>query len=823
TEEGNYLYINIEDQYKKIDDLVQAVPNEFRGYSFNSEVVQVRPLIEKTGQKAIAYVDNKPIGTISPEDFKKIEPTGASLIPIKAKIESNITTLKVTLDSETIQYPKAWVKEREEVSGKEAVAINTSEESFKVDEISSKLYQEITTREPITFEDTLDIYTNTINLVVDERKLEAIEKWLHKNNAEFQVSSTDERKIEATKGMRVIEIDKDSLTLELLEKIVNRTGGVKSDRLKLPQIPIIPEESVYYSDPKANYGDNQYPAIGLAIPSPDTRLVNQFVEKYNLEVSGFTEDNVTYFSIIDVEGLSYEEYAEIYTLQLEEYSPEKFECYKQNLIKFKQDLAEHLGSHIDLGEQSNFDIFTQKVDKIKDKLDRGSSTLEKIQNLGSEYNQTLQKLPNRPEIEGYVEPPAPDVSIVKKRKDARVILRIGSAYNKLTQESGASAILVSNDGKKQLAEAANYYPNEKGDLKAAYKTLIQGLNEARERGYKFVRVETSNNNLYQRLQGNPNFMHFTGKNKECEPLHQKVMELAKSFEWGINSKFTSYKSFPTANQANQVAYNAISQKSSTIGDFGQSQIQNSSSPVQHKQQTTFPNLSELSTVEIVREGNTTQARAALPKIPDNPQISGKPIPMTWKLNQPPELKGVDTTIDAMRGHGRVHSTRAQNYYQTYGIKEGDIAICFQQRSDAAKPNAIAKSIAQSTDNKQVAFRVGKQYKITQAMIDDPEYQKAWVNWEKHSVKELTENQAAKGKQRQLYGLFMEPLGDYQNGKIIPFDRSQQQNQQLRTLTINFDGASRNNGKPDAQAAAAVVLINPEGRKKEFSEYLGNKT
>ena len=219
---------------------------------------------------------------------------------------------------------------------------------------------------------------------------------------------------------------------------------------------------------------------------------------------------------------------------------------------------------------------------------------------------------------------------------------------------------------------------------------------------------------------------------------------------------------------------------------------------------------EANTAGIIRMGNTTQTRAAAPKIPDNPQISGKPIPMTWELNQPPELKDVSTTIDAMRGKGRVHSTRAQNYYQTYGIKESDIALS----------EALPKVIAIGKDNKQVAFRVGKQYKITQAIIDNPNYQKAWENWEKHSVKELTENQAAKGKERQLYGLFMEPLGDYQNGQIIPFE---QHKQQERTLNITFDGASRNNGKPDAQASAAAVLTNPEGKTKEFSSYLGDKT
>lgn len=65
--------------------------------------------------------------------------------------------------------------------------------------------------------------------------------------------------------------------------------------------------------------------------------------------------------------------------------------------------------------------------------------------------------------------------------------------------------------------------------------------------------------------------------------------------------------------------------------------------------------------EIIAIGNSTAARAANPQIPDNPTISGKPVP-------------VNTTIDAMRGHGRIHTTRGVDYQKTYGINEGDIAI-----------------------------------------------------------------------------------------------------------------------------------------------------
>ncbi|HEY9710310.1 MAG TPA: hypothetical protein V6D48_19030, partial [Oculatellaceae cyanobacterium] len=159
--------------------------------------------------------------------------------------------------------------------------------------------------------------------------------------------------------------------------------------------------------------------------------------------------------------------------------------------------------------------------------------------------------------------------------------------------------------------------------------------------------------------------------------------------------------------------------------------------------------------EIIAIGNSTAARAANLQIPDNATISGKPVPMVYSLHLHGEAAAVpvNTTIDAMRGHGRIHTTRGVDYQKTYGINEGDIAI------------------AQGKNGEQVAFRVGKQYKITTQMIQDPSYQQAWARWEKHSPKELTQTQASKS---QVYGLFMEPLGDYVNGKIVPFPTNQKQ-------------------------------------------------
>ncbi|NEQ64335.1 MAG: hypothetical protein F6K21_02325 [Symploca sp. SIO2D2] len=130
------------------------------------------------------------------------------------------------------------------------------------------------------------------------------------------------------------------------------------------------------------------------------------------------------------------------------------------------------------------------------------------------------------------------------------------------------------------------------------------------------------------------------------------------------------------------------------------------------------------------------------------QISGKPVKMVYdlKMHGEPNKVPVSTTIDAMRGHGRTHTTRNYEPYKAYGFQEGDIALAV-------------------SGNKQVAFRVGKQHRITQEMIAYPKYREQWASQEKHSALELD---TFRGKP-EVWGLHMEPLGDYIDGKLVPFE------------------------------------------------------
>ncbi|MHC5674414.1 hypothetical protein [Nostoc sp.] len=152
-----------------------------------------------------------------------------------------------------------------------------------------------------------------------------------------------------------------------------------------------------------------------------------------------------------------------------------------------------------------------------------------------------------------------------------------------------------------------------------------------------------------------------------------------------------------------------------------------------------------------------------------PVIKGKPIPMNYPLMMHGDTNPipVNTCIDAMRGYGRTHTTKAYQPYKQYGFKEDDIAL--------------ATGI-----DKQVAFRVGKQYQITPNMITDPVYQQQWADMEKHSPKALPELFTGKG---QVWGLHLEPLGDYVEGFIVPFPEPQNRaapNQTVQTQSVTID-------------------------------------
>ncbi|MGB5593918.1 MAG: hypothetical protein WBM62_07795, partial [Crocosphaera sp.] len=140
-------------------------------------------------------------------------------------------------------------------------------------------------------------------------------------------------------------------------------------------------------------------------------------------------------------------------------------------------------------------------------------------------------------------------------------------------------------------------------------------------------------------------------------------------------------------------------------------------------------------------------------------IPGKPVAMNYKLllHGEENILPVDTTIEAMRGHGRIHTTRAFEPYKAYNFQEGDLAIAYSGNKE--------------NPDKQVLFLVGEQYKITDEMIDNPTFRQEWSDKEKHSPQELysLKKKYHKNNEEKLWGLNMTPLGDYREGKVYSFE------------------------------------------------------
>ena len=155
-------------------------------------------------------------------------------------------------------------------------------------------------------------------------------------------------------------------------------------------------------------------------------------------------------------------------------------------------------------------------------------------------------------------------------------------------------------------------------------------------------------------------------------------------------------------------------------------------------------------------------------------------------------KTIDRRLDCqICGYGRCHTTRSYEPYKQYGFKEGDIAI------------ADGGSV-------QVAFRVGKQYPITKEMIADPTYQQQWAQMEKHNAKALP--QLFKDKP-QVWGLHMEPLGDYVDGKILPFPAVNQEHSRSHPKAIS---APINIGSRSTDPLGAA-LTSPTVKAKELGK------
>jgi hypothetical protein len=175
------------------------------------------------------------------------------------------------------------------------------------------------------------------------------------------------------------------------------------------------------------------------------------------------------------------------------------------------------------------------------------------------------------------------------------------------------------------------------------------------------------------------------------------------------------------------------------------------------------------------------------------KITGKPVAMNFPLHLhgEPSSVPVSTTIDAMRGYGRDHTTRGFEPYKAYDLVQGDLAIA-------------------TSKDKQVLFQVGRQYQITPEMVQDSAYRKQWATREKHNIKEL--DVLSKKYGNKLWGLETFPIGDYREGKVYDF-HSQQEILPSANASITSGqplAIDENNSKPQTIAPPINIASDSKG-------------
>jgi len=427
----------------------------------------------------------------------------------------------------------------------------------------------------------------------------------------------------------------------------------------------------------------------------------------------------------------------------------------------QQGFSSLLGELINVGEVEVYNLYEQKLTLLNEALYSTDSKLSILSKGVSEYHQRIYFLPNRPQIVSE------DLNkVVKPDLYSTDVLKTGST--------------VKSTPDKQVAAQPSVNPTITQDILAVPSGIIvqqvncqgkmgAGLAAAIAQKWPEVKQEYLNKKDWQLA-----FVQFVHVSQPREPT-LIVANVAGQYNYGTDKRQTDFEALK-AGLTKVAQYAKENNLPVYIPDHLGSGLAGGRTLIEKDQ--TWARVKEI-IVETIPDAT----------IVSKPQeqgiaISGKPIPMNYPLMMHGETNPlpVDTCIDAMRGYGRTHTTRAYEPYKQYGFKEGDIAIAYSGASLRDATSSLLKRggtpIAQG-DDQQVAFRVGKQYQITQEMIADPAYQQQWALLEKHSAKALSE--LFTGKQ-QVWGLHMEPLGDCVDGKIVQFPEPLSTKTQQATTT-----------------------------------------
>jgi hypothetical protein len=294
-------------------------------------------------------------------------------------ITSNETTCKLTIDPESVQYPETWVKRYQ--------LVDQQKEVNPVEQKNNQLFDKITERPTIIFQSEEDKLVGLIGLAVDSKKAEVTKEFLERVGITYDQVAKSQSRLEARKGMIVFMLDESTTTPKRKEQFIERFGTIKSNDTPPLPAPIIPEQTVYFSNPNQQYilEDNSQvikESIGLVVPAQDATTVNSWLESQGTN-NNYIIDKNSNIAIFIIEK-------ETVSSQLEE------------------GLNSLLGKPMNVGEIDGFDQYEQLTNELNQKVEKEGSLLgiSSTPQL-SEYKQALQSLPNRPKEIGKEEIPLP--------------------------------------------------------------------------------------------------------------------------------------------------------------------------------------------------------------------------------------------------------------------------------------------------------------------------------------------------------------------------------------------------------------------------------
>ena len=171
----------------------------------------------------------------------------------------------------------------------------------------------------------------------------------------------------------------------------------------------------------------------------------------------------------------------------------------------------------------------------------------------------------------------------------------------------------------------------------------------------------------------------------------------------------------------------------------------------------------------------------------------------------PAVEQTKPQLDAL-AQGRTHMTFEGEPYAVYGVKAGDVVVAQDADSD-----------------RKIAVQVGQQYRITAKTLETDGYLDAWSKKEQVPATQLERKLATVASQPPVvWGLTVEPLGEYKTGQIQPFPEVEQTPQQTSALTQDTGTAEKTVAvaapelEPQSTAISGKPMTVPEPLHQEFT-------